>query len=569
MSQSPLESGGEEEAYFGGWSAIAGLIRGGRSWSGGESNRAFLNLGQGHFADVSAPMGLDLVHDGRSLAKVDWDQDGDLDLFVTGRDARRFRYLRNETAGALEGGERPAPTISVRLLGKAPGTNAIGARIEWTPAGSAQPPRQSVQRAGEGFLSQSGSWHVLGCGDAASASLSVRWPGGQLESFGELSVGSRAILVEGSGRARRAFAPSRAVDRDLGNSPDGEAASRSRAAEGRGSDPGNAMLLAVHVPLPSLQMETADGKPAELFGLGPRGSRGTGRPLIVHLWASWCAPCVQELGELGGIGDELRKSGVDRLALSLDEEAERPAALATLQSIQWTGSRGFASGDTAEVLDAIVATVRDSTERLSLPTTLLVTPGGRLAAVYTGPVSGDRLLQDLELLGLTARERRRRALPFDGVELEPPLEINLKLYEGKLRRRGLDAAAAEFAIAQVEVQNVDEAQAAYEFGVARARQGRHVEALELFRKSVEADGTVAAAWGALGWAAEIAGEFEEALAAYRRAVELKPSDATTRFNLGRLLLSQGELERARAQVTALRAWNAELAERLAGEIERR
>lgn len=566
MSQSPLEANEEEAAYFGGWSAVAGLIRGGRSWSGGESNRAFLNIGDGHFADVSAPMGLDLVHDGRSIARVDWDQDGDLDLFVTGRDARRFRYLRNDTFVPGRDQGSAAPTISVRLLGAAPGTNAIGARVEWTPIAADGPPRQSVQRAGEGFLSQSGSWHVLGCGDAPGAAVSVRWSGGELEEFGELEVGSRAILVQGSGRARRAFAPSREAEAQESGASGAEDSPPVVAGD---SAVGSAMPLAVHVPLPSMVMETADGKVAELFGLGPNGSRGTGRPLIVHLWASWCAPCIQELGELGSIAEELRSSGVDSLALSLDEESQRSAALRTLQAIDWAGSRGFAAGATAEVLDAIVATVRDSTERLPLPTTLLVSPAGRLAAVYTGPVSGDRLLQDLELLGLTPRERRRRALPFDGVELDPPLEVSLKLFEGKLRRRGLDEAAAEYAIAQVEVQSVDEAQAAYEFGVARARQGRHAEALALFRKSVEADGTVAAAWGALGWAAEVAGESAEALAAYRRAVELEPSDATTRFNLGRLLLSQGELERARAQVTALRAWNAELAERLAREIERR
>jgi thiol-disulfide isomerase/thioredoxin len=53
----------------------------------------------------------------------------------------------------------------------------------------------------------------------------------------------------------------------------------------------------------------ADGKPAKLADFA-------GKPLLVNLWASWCAPCVKELPTL----DQLARTGkVQVLAVSQDD----------------------------------------------------------------------------------------------------------------------------------------------------------------------------------------------------------------------------------------------------------
>ena len=77
------------DVYGNAWSDLLQQVRDGLSWSGRESNRCLLNDRFGGFADVSSVMGLDQKADGRAHALVDWDHDGDLDLWYRDRTAPR------------------------------------------------------------------------------------------------------------------------------------------------------------------------------------------------------------------------------------------------------------------------------------------------------------------------------------------------------------------------------------------------------------------------------------------------------------------------------------------------
>ena len=61
------------------------MIDSGKAFSGNERNCVFLNTRDGRFADISAGSGLDFPDDGRAIAVTDWDQDGDLDLWISNR----------------------------------------------------------------------------------------------------------------------------------------------------------------------------------------------------------------------------------------------------------------------------------------------------------------------------------------------------------------------------------------------------------------------------------------------------------------------------------------------------
>ena len=86
------------------------MMRQGSNFSGHERNCCFLNTGTGRFSDVSTISGLDFPDDGRAVATVDWDGDGDLDLWLSNRNAPRLRFMRNEVANNNH-------WVSFRLIG--------------------------------------------------------------------------------------------------------------------------------------------------------------------------------------------------------------------------------------------------------------------------------------------------------------------------------------------------------------------------------------------------------------------------------------------------------------------
>jgi thiol-disulfide isomerase/thioredoxin len=61
-------------------------------------------------------------------------------------------------------------------------------------------------------------------------------------------------------------------------------------------------------PAPAAAFTDPDGKPVKIADL-------TGRPLLINLWATWCAPCVKELPTLDKLA---RGGGVDVVAVSQD-----------------------------------------------------------------------------------------------------------------------------------------------------------------------------------------------------------------------------------------------------------
>jgi thiol-disulfide isomerase/thioredoxin len=50
-----------------------------------------------------------------------------------------------------------------------------------------------------------------------------------------------------------------------------------------------------------------------------RAVHGRGRPGLVHFWASWCGPCLEELPLVETFARDMKARGVDVLSLSLDD----------------------------------------------------------------------------------------------------------------------------------------------------------------------------------------------------------------------------------------------------------
>src|SRR5690349_20312908 len=87
---------------------------------------------------------------------------------------------------------------------------------------------------------------------------------------------------------------------------------------GGGDGPG------VGAPAPNLTLTGFyDKKPIRL-------SDYKGKVLLLDIWASWCAPCKQEMPQLDALASRLRGKGVEILAVSIDED--RPAAESFLKT---------------------------------------------------------------------------------------------------------------------------------------------------------------------------------------------------------------------------------------------
>jgi len=147
---------------------------GDRSFSGYERTRVWRNDGRYMFSERARELGLDSDRDGRGVVCFDFDNDGDLDVFVANQDQPPQLYRNNLS--------RSNHWLTVRLEGAAtPGNNrdAIGARVTAITANS----RQFRERdGGNGYAGQSDPRLHFGLGaDALIKLLEVRWPDGGLQ----------------------------------------------------------------------------------------------------------------------------------------------------------------------------------------------------------------------------------------------------------------------------------------------------------------------------------------------------------------------------------------------------
>ena len=112
-----------------------------------------------------------------------------------------------------------------------------------------------------------------------------------------------------------------------------------------------------------------DGRPVNLGDL-------QGKVVFVNLWASWCPPCVAEMPGIQALYQKMDPAKVAFVMISLDENPARAKKL--LQRKGYTFPVYFPTGPLAPPFDSN-----------SIPSTVILTPNGQVAARHDGMADYD------------------------------------------------------------------------------------------------------------------------------------------------------------------------------------
>lgn len=150
----------------------------GRSLSGYQHSRLWINDGAGRFTDVAQDVGASDTYDGRAVAFADFQNRGVLDVVVANQNGPLLLYANTVAPGRH--------WIAFDLEGTASNRSAIGARVELHWNG-----RRQVQEVsgGSGFSSQSQRRVHYGLGAAEAVDrVVIRWPSGRTETIDRPAV---------------------------------------------------------------------------------------------------------------------------------------------------------------------------------------------------------------------------------------------------------------------------------------------------------------------------------------------------------------------------------------------
>ena len=532
VAQSPGKNAaaGEVLRYDVGWKALNTLLKSGRSLSGHERNCCFLNTKGGRFADISAVGNIDFDDDGRIIAVTDWDCDGDLDFWIANRTGPQARFLRNDH-------DNDHHFVTFRLEGETCNRDAIGAKVELHLGGDLEAPiRYKTIRAGEGYLAQSSRWVHFGLGnDQQLEKVVIRWPDGKVESITGIAANQRYKIKQGTQQAEPWEPPKRTISLQPSNIVAPPSTDKSR------------IVLIAPMPIPTMRYNSADGESKPVIS-------NKGRARVVNLWATWCQPCLAELNEWKSHSRELAKSGLEVVAINVDEpKSDRLAQRNEIEEflnnqLRLPFERGYADSDLVTQFDVLQRAILRRQRTLPIPSSFLIDSRGRLRSIYKGPVSAEQLIADAKLLTASSEEIVAAGVPFEGKWLGQPAGSAPNVIAIRFVEGGFIAEAEQY-IRQLTTMRVDNplynrAEANVLLGALLTDQKRFQEAAVAFQAALQVDPNHRQSHVELANVLMRLNQPKQAATHYEQALARRSNDPELRMKLGQARLQHGDAEGA-------------------------
>jgi Flp pilus assembly protein TadD/peroxiredoxin len=264
---------------------------------------------------------------------------------------------------------------------------------------------------------------------------------------------------------------------------------------------------------------------------------------LLHFWAAASPGCGEQMRLLQRQQAALVSSGLRILGVNVDDAGDDGAVRSFVVKEGLSFPILLATPEVAGIYNIVYRYLFDRRRDLALPASFLVNSEGMIVKVYQGRVIPERLAEDMIAAPGSAVDRRRKALPFEGMLCGDEFQRNDFTYGVAMFQRGyLEQAAASFQ--QVIAAKPQEPEAYYNLGTLYLRRNSFSDARRYLEQAVKLRSNYPEAWNNLGMVAVQEGYGDEAVRNFQRSLLLRPSYVTALLNLGNVYRRQGTLEEA-------------------------
>ncbi|MEO1230960.1 MAG: TlpA disulfide reductase family protein [Myxococcota bacterium] len=139
--------------------------------------------------------------------------------------------------------------------------------------------------------------------------------------------------------------------------------------------------------LPDFTLNTLDG---DRFSLSDHVGRDV---IVISFWATWCAPCLNELPHLSELYEREKEQGLVVVAVSMDEPNTQAEVAPMARRL------GL---EMPVVIDAEQRAVRLYNKGRDAPMTVVIDRGGRIVKAQSGFNPGDEVRLEKQVMALLA-----------------------------------------------------------------------------------------------------------------------------------------------------------------------